>query len=105
MRGLLTAEYQGLTKLKFLSAGGFVFPHSDISISRLEALQAALPQIAFLLERLVLLFNVYKKVKDRPFCFEFILELFRSSLFLDAPVSYLVGKPESKCLSCSCMSL
>ena len=58
MRGLLTAEYQGLTKLKFLSAGGFVFPHTNISILRLEAFQAALPQIAFLLEELDLLFNI-----------------------------------------------
>lgn len=58
MRGLLTAEYQGLTKLKFLSAGGFVFPHTNNNILRLEALQAALPQIAFLFEGLALLFNV-----------------------------------------------
>lgn len=42
MRGLLTAEYQGFTKLKFLSAGGFVFfPHTNISILRLGAHQAA----------------------------------------------------------------
>lgn len=42
--GLLTAEYQGLTEIKFLSAGGFVFPHTNINILRSEALQAVLPQ-------------------------------------------------------------
>lgn len=58
MCGLLNAEYQGLTKLKFLSACGFVFPHTNINILRLEALQAALSQIAFLLAALAVLFNI-----------------------------------------------
>lgn len=44
MRMLLTAEYHGLTKINFLSAG-FVFPHANISTLRLEALHAALPEI------------------------------------------------------------
>lgn len=46
--GLLTAEYQGSTEIKFLSAGGFVFPHTNTNILRSEALQAVLPQLAFL---------------------------------------------------------
>lgn len=57
MHELLTAEYQGLTKIKFLSAG-FVFPHTNSNILRLEALHAALPEIAFLLVGLALLLNI-----------------------------------------------
>lgn len=52
MCGLLTGEYQALTKLKFLSAGGFVFPHSSIDILRLET------QTAFLLAALALFFTI-----------------------------------------------
>jgi len=58
MCGLLTAEYQGLTKLKFLSAGGFIFPRTNINILRPEALQAALPQIAGLALITELPFNI-----------------------------------------------
>lgn len=52
MCGLLAAEYQALTKIKFLSAGDFVFPHNNINILRLET------QTAFLLAGLALFFNV-----------------------------------------------